>query len=98
MKTMRVLIIYEMIPEETRFYVLESVSNAEEDLLRNAHGKYVNFNDEEDYALRLEEMLHGTYDENRTHIPGKWVDRRVSLTDTPFEGPFDLVIHSGFGL
>lgn len=82
---MRVLVIYELIPEETKVYILD-VEGKDLAKIRKAHGVYGNNVGDDKPALWLGDFLEG---KQALEIKrGK-----------PFEaGGVELVVHSGFVL
>ena len=86
---MKVLLVYELIPEDTKFYVFENV-NPNSELLANlklANGHYSNYNGE-------------TGDNDGTEFLNAYLEDQplTPVADVPNAGPFDAVFHSGFGL
>lgn len=86
---MKVLLIYELIPEETHFYVLDNV-NPNSELYSNlliANGHYTNFVGE-------------VGDNEGTEFLNLYLENQAKtlVSDLPTAGPFDVVIHSGFGI
>jgi len=86
---MKILLVYELIPEDTKLYVLENV-NSNSELYANlldANGHYTNFdgNNGDNEGTEFVNL----YLENLKSLP---------IADLPKAGPFDVVIHSGFGL
>lgn len=86
---MKVLLVYELIPEETFFYVFENV-NPDSELYVNllgANGHYANF--------------EGPFGDNAsTEFLVGYLEHQAKLLveNLPHAGPFDTVFHSGFGL
>jgi hypothetical protein len=81
---MKVLVIYELIPEETLFYLVDAEGNDLE-RLKEAHGVYVNHSESDVAAAWLNEWL----------VDKPKLDLRRGQ---PIPADFDLVVHSGFGL
>ena len=86
---MRILLIYEMIPEETKFFVFETIVAGSElyNTLLSANGHYTNLSGEEgdnDATDFLNQNLCGL--------------RGYSVKELPTLGAFDLVVHSGFAM
>lgn len=86
---MKILLVYELIPEQTKFYVFENV-NANSELYANlidANGHYANFVGE-------------AGDNDGTEFLDTYIEGVESLDvkGLPEAGPFDAVFHSGFGL
>jgi len=86
---MKILLIYELIPEDTNFYVFDNV-NPDSELfaqLTLANGHYANYEGEHGDNEGTEFL--NTYLENLPTLP---------VEDLPKSGPFDAVFHSGFGM
>jgi hypothetical protein len=86
---MKILLVYELIPEDTKFYVFENVHPGSElhKHLLGAHGHYANFD--------------GPIGDNEStdFLCGYLVtETKANLADIPYAGPFDVVVHSGFGM
>lgn len=86
---MRVLLIYELIPEETKLFVFDNV-NPDDELYKKlilANGHYENY-------------VGDAGGNDGTEFLSNYVVNCVSLSvaDLPSSGPFDAVFHSGFGL
>lgn len=82
---MKVLVIYELIPEDTKMYVVEA-EGEELEKIKAAHGVYVNIDEDDEPASWLNEYLDGRPEVEIS--PGHPI-----LADF-----FDLVVHSGFHL
>lgn len=81
---MKVLVIYELIPEDTKMYLVEA-NGADLERLKAAHGVYVNYSDDDDDAVWLNDWLGG------------WQVLEIERGQ-PIAAEFDLVVYSGFGL
>lgn len=81
---MKVLVIYELIPEETKFYLVDAEGDDLE-RMKAAHGVYANYDEDDDAAVWLNDWLEGK--EALTLAQGE-----------PLRADFDLVVYSGFGL
>lgn len=86
---MKVLLVYELIPEETKLYVFENV-NPESALYKNlalANGHYANYSGDEG-------------DNEGTEFLNEYLanEKAIDVKTLPTAGPFDAVFHSGFGL
>jgi len=86
---MKVLLVYELIPESTKFYVFEDI-DASSELYANlvdANGHYSNY-------------VGDAGDNEGTEFLDTYLDgvKGIDVADLPETGPFDIVIHSGFGL
>lgn len=83
---MRVLLVWELIPEETQFYVFDNVNPAGELArhLMGANGCYGNYDSENESTNFLNEFL--------VKQP------KTKIEDLPKIGAVDMVVHSGFGL
>lgn len=80
---MKVLVIYELIPEETKAYLLD-VEGKDLAKVKKAHGVYANSSEKDDAALWLSDFLVGK-------------DELKIKTGKPFDATeVELVVHSGF--
>lgn len=80
---MRVLVVYEYVPEDTRLYILD-LDGDDLAMARKAHGVYVNVSKNDAAALRLDKFL-----EDKQPLKIK--------AGQPFEmDGIELMIHSGF--
>lgn len=84
-KEMRVLIVWEEVPENTTFYVVENPSEDVLETIKGAAGKFINTTDENEEVNTLSD----------------WLEDSVSMftkheVEAPLEGPFDLVVLCGF--
>ncbi len=82
---MKVLVVFEMVPEETVLLLVEDPTEDELQTLRGAAGQYIN--DSDDTACV--EQINEWYDADRFAKPDP---------NKPVEGPFDLVVVCGFVL
>lgn len=86
---MKILIVYEVVPEETKLFVFENV-NPDGQMYQNfllANGAYGNTIVEEEIETALDQI--SSYLE--TH-------QELEVADLPTAGPFDAVILTGFVL
>lgn len=72
MENDKLLLIWELVPEETQLYAFDAASDIAE-IARNAAGKYINQNNEEGDAVeqlseRLADYAHCRLDDN--HVKG----------------------------
>lgn len=82
---MRVLIVWEEVPENTTFYVVENPSEDVLETIKGAAGKFINTIDENEEVNTLNNWLgDGTLNHTKHEV------------ETPLEGPFDLVVLCGF--
>lgn len=88
---MRLLVIFEEVPETPKYAILDEPNSDHVRILRASHNRYING---EDWP-EAEELSSLFYTED-----GRFEGAPIQLTDmsgnTPLEGPFDLVIHTGF--
>ncbi len=92
---MRVLVIYELVPEQTKFYLFEDPTVNVLEFLTRTHGKFINQVDwDKDLDLvRLCGLFEPESDEERA----KFNSKHLIDSSKPIDcGPFDLVIHTGF--
>jgi len=84
---MKVLVIYELIPEDTNIYVVDVTDVDELEMLKRAHGNYGNIVGQDDEA---------------TDWISEWIGQHEKLDLTPGEPipiqDCELLIHSGFML
>ena len=86
---MKVLLVYELIPEETRFFIFDNV-NPSSELYKNlldAHGHYSNYEGESGDNAGTEFL--------NEYLAG---NKGIGVKELLNAGPFDAVFHSGFGL
>lgn len=86
---MKILLVYELIPEDTKLYVFDNV-NPEGELFKHlvgANGHYVNYDG-------------SNGDNSSTEFLTEYLTDReeLKIEDLPQAGPFNVVVHSGFGL
>lgn len=93
MKLKRILIVWELIPEEVKFYIVTPKTKEEEELILAAHGNFVNIScDNEDAASRLSEYI---YDQQLTPLD---IENPIDIK-TPLDlGIADVLVESGFYL
>ncbi len=86
---MRILIIFEEVPDSTKFAIVDKPTEDQLRILKASHGKFINSHDwpEENDLQNL------FYDED-----GRFDNAPIQLTDLdePIQGPFDWVFHTGF--
>lgn len=86
--TMKVLVVYEMVPEEIRFFDLELDAESEElAKLRKIHGSFANCTDTDE---EVEALLDWAWE---------WLEQETKLSPEEgqsFKGPFDEIIYTGF--
>ncbi|MGJ8515068.1 hypothetical protein [Carnimonas bestiolae] len=88
---MNVLVVFQLLPEETHQYLIRNVSNDSANDLKQIHGKYVNCDDFTEYQQL-------TWDGLNSGIENSGKERNIEdVTDTPVENP-DLVIVTGIVL
>lgn len=99
---MRVLVIWEEIPEDTKFYVIENPTQEQLVMLKKANGQIINYEGPDDGALYLQRSFllpeHLPEEEQRLDEVSQWISNQIAKEKLPESGPFDLVIWSGFGL
>ena len=86
---MKILLIYELIPESTKFYLFDNVNPNSElyEHLLGANGHYTNYEGpagDNEHTDFLNEYLTG--------------EQQTEVGDVPFLRNIDVVVHSGFGL
>lgn len=94
MENNRYLLVWEIHPDEVRFYSLpvEEVE-AERFTLEHANGVMVNcVDDNDEYAARIEGYVREAY---QLDSEGKWARFRLDVSELPGH-PFLGVFHSGF--
>lgn len=89
---MRSLLVYELVPDSTQFFVFTSPTEEQTKLLTTANGVFLNeaelTEEKQDAVDQLNELLA---DEKRPSNVQK-----LDPTLAPVEGPFDVVYFSGF--
>jgi len=99
---MKVLIIYEIIPDETLVYVVDNPCEALLTLLHAANDSYINAGEGEGVdasnVINMEACLEDKYLPNgyERQFPGKF--QQIKISELPNAGPFDKVFHTGFYL
>jgi hypothetical protein len=83
---MHVLLVYELVPEETKIFVIPAPTEEELAVLVRAAGQYGNTEDEGPEVNTVGEW-----------IVDRWKDHEVDH-NVPLTGPFDMVILCGFYL
>jgi len=93
---MRVLLIWEALPEEVKLFVIEDPTEEQLSVLRGANGKYVGIDDYGGDLMVLNTAVGGL-DCADPDVDAKWAglwDR--CEVECPITGPIDLVVRSGF--
>ena len=99
----RVLLVWEEIPENTRFFVFEKPTEEQLAALNKAHSHTINGDDDGTLVDNLANMLLWD-DEGETVQPPsnvrevKLVNEKTLVPTQPLQGPFDLVFWAGFVL
>lgn len=99
---MKVLVIYELVPEDTLCYVVENPCDKLLKILHTANGNYINIDDGEGVeasdVINMEACLKDEHlpEDYERQFPGKF--QQVDIEDLPKAGPFDMVFHTGFYL
>jgi hypothetical protein len=83
---MKVLLIYELVPDETKTFVLTYPTDEEAEVLKKAAGQYMNTDSGGPEVKLVDEWVRE-----------KWRDKEVNHS-APLHGPFDMVIMCGFYL
>lgn len=85
---MKILLVYEIIPENTNFYVFDNINPSSELYMNlvDANGHYGNYEGEHGENEGTEFL--------NTYLEG--LDK-LDVKDLPAKGSFDVVFHSGFG-
>ena len=95
---MRVLLIWEMLPEEVQAYLIEDPTDEQLELLRKANDTFVNLDNDVEHALILSAAVT-TLEYADPIVDAKWhAIWEKCLVKFPVEGPIDLVVNSGFYL
>lgn len=95
---MRVLLIWEVIPEGAEAYLIENPTQKQLDILITANGKYINSGETDKAAYIVGSTLMDeadAYPNVTKEWLGIWEKCRVEF---PVKGPIDLVVVSGFYL
>lgn len=90
---MKILIVYENIPESTDIYSIDNLSDEDWQWMKLTHGYYINFDmpDENQAACeKLSEFLEGR---------GKLFSTEDNKAPQPINAlGYDYIIHTGFGM
>jgi len=101
---MKVLLIYQTVPEDTKFYLIKDPTEEQLRMLKEANNKFVNSDELNDAMIYLSEALMPIkYKRDRDVLEQSifkdslciWTDKEVKA---PIEGPIDKVFISGFVL
>jgi hypothetical protein len=97
---MRVLIIWEEIPENTKFFVIEDATEAQVAMLKRANGQIINYEGPTDGAEWVGRAISkpGEWGVDSQPQDAIWHDKLVESAKLPESGPFDVVIWTGFGM
>jgi hypothetical protein len=96
---MKVLLVYENIPECTDFFVITDPTEDDLVMLTDAHGKVLNVDDENDgLAFVNNATCDPKYAEPGKPEAAKWHDSKITVEQLLSAGPFDQVFWSGFSL
>ena len=95
-KKMRVLLVWQAIPEEVSAYLIENPNEEQLELLKKANDTFINLDDDVEHALILMTAIEG--EDGVDPLIGAqwhsiWEKCRVKF---PVEGPIDLVVTSGY--
>lgn len=89
---MKVLLVYELVPERTDFYVFTDPTDEQTSALRGSHGTFINSEMTTDEQADAADFLSELLAELPTNVTK--IDDTKSFK--PIEGPFDRVFHAGF--
>lgn len=98
---MNVLLIWEVVPEYVKLYLIESPTEEQLELLEKANGFIINVDgdeEKEEASMKINDML--AIKDDYCQVPGEsynciWVGSQVK---TPYKGKVDRVYRSGFAL
>ena len=94
---MRVLLIWEEIPENTKFFVLDNPTSSDLDHLSGANETIINYSENDD-TLWLNSAIGDPRYTESIEGASKWFGRDIPVADLPKAGAFDQVFWSGFAL
>jgi len=89
----RVLLIWEEVPERLRFYLIEDPTPEQTKMLELANGMLINSDDENEGMAYLNVALSSPEYSNGESHAGIWMNNEV---ETPVQGPIARMYHSGF--
>lgn len=100
---MRVLLVWNVIPEAIYAYVIEDPTPEELRVLKATHDCYLNNIDDDKSIESLMRVNAALADDPRgfegeqLNWVGRWTKNKVKLSAArPLQGPFDLVVLTGF--
>lgn len=107
----KILVVYELIPEDVEFYLVETEDQEVIDILKKCHLNYLNYSCTPEVQTALEKLnymlgprddlnLQQSEEEGYDHrLVGLLRDYKVEKTAEPFsfDGPV-TVVHTGFAL
>lgn len=98
---MKTLLIWEEIPEKTRFFVLENLTQTDYEALSSAHGKVINCDEENDGMKYLSSSLTPDAKKEEYGVDlsyPDWSVFEIKIEKLSNAGPWDRVFWSGFAL
>jgi hypothetical protein len=99
---MRVLLIWNEVPESVKFFAIQDPTSKELDTLYEANGHYLNLVGDEEFEPALNRINAALTDDPRgfdeQDIPwvGRWVTNEIPVSDMPNAGAFDQIFIAGF--
>jgi len=96
---MKVALVFEMIPEETRFYIIDDASSDDMKILNGSNGKYFGRDDCADLLILLDMVAKAPKycEEPDSDYACAWKDKKVELSELSKPGVhFDAVFVCGF--
>jgi hypothetical protein len=96
---MKILLIWEEIPERTKLFTINDPTDKQIAMLEEANGKYINIDDANDGMEYLNwALMDKKYkDAQAPEYTSVWADNQTK-TQSPIQGPIDRVYISGFYL
>lgn len=98
---MKTLLIWEEIPEKTRFFALTDLTQTDYEALSSAHGKIINCDDENEGMTFLNAALTPDIKKEKYGVDlsyPDWSRFEIEIEALSNSGPFDRVFWSGFAL
>lgn len=96
---MKVLVIWDMVPEDTHAYLINDPTEEQLKVLMDANGKIINVHDDTESVSLINDALSNKKEWCLDETPDEWkciwTDCKVNF---PIEGPIDLVVYTGFAL
>lgn len=99
---MRVLLIWELVPEQTKFFAIEP-TEGELEILEQANSGFINTVDVNPLQEQALEFVNAAISSNSTGFEGaalawvgRWVEKEIEPGSLPTIGSFDKAFNCGF--